>query len=356
MKKAAHFLLLSSLQKSPPNDALTRAYNVIGTQVDFYAPDAEATKNMEVDDSLRTVQYGLRWFLKNFLNKQWKDYDYFSCTSEDPIVIAGILSLVYRKPLIFLSDEIKSGKYRGDRPEFWKKICRWAMRRAAITIVNDESRISLQRSYASLNADQVMTVYPGCFLQPPEACMRSNHSEKLVLAYSGGFNMSGGVQWALQALNDHPQLNMLIQPLGIDEMTRLLLQQHCHHDRMQLSDQRLNWQEAWKSMGEVDIGVAIYHNDAPQFQNMGISSNRLCMFIAMGVPVIVSKQPSFQFIEDYQCGYMVDSQEEFSQAIKDIGENLKQMKLNALRCSEEYIDTSGRYQKLVELMKNLGKQ
>lgn len=353
MKKAAHFLLISSLQKSPPNDALTKAYAEIDVSVDFYAPGHETINGTE-DNSIRPVQYGLKWCAKNLLSRRWRAYDYFSCTSEDPIVIAGLLSFIYRKPLIFLSDEIKSGSYRGDRAEYWKKLCRWAMRRAAITIVNDESRVSLQRSYASLRAEQSVTVYPGCFLNPPEAKSTHEKSKPLVLAYSGGFNLSGGVAWAMQALNDCQQLTLLVQPLGIDQMTRILLQQHRYHDRITLTDKVLNWQEAWQSMGDVDIGVAIYHNDSPQFQNMGISSNRLCMFIAMGVPVIVSRQASFQFVEDYECGFMVENQAEFNQAVNSIGENLEQMKKNALRCAAEYINTADRHKQLTSLMKGLG--
>ncbi len=355
MKKAAHFLLLPYLQTSPPNDALVRAYRAMNVEVEFYSPDIESADATMMSAPLLPVQYGIKWCLRNVFSKRWFEYDYFSCTSEDPIAIAGLLAFIYRKPLIFLSDEIKSGSYRGDRSEYWKKICRWAMRRAQLTIVNDESRIALQKSYAHMTDKQEIIVYPGCFLEPPQALVRRTEprSEQVILAFSGGFNMTGGVQWALQALNDYDYLSMIIQPLGIDSLTRLLLLQHRDSDRIKLSDKRLSWQQAWQSMGEVDIGVAIYHNDSPQFQKMGISSNRLCMFIAMGVPVIVSRQPSFQFVEDYNCGYMVDSQEQFNQAVQDISNNLQQMKQNALRCAQEYINTAARHQQLLEKMQRL---
>lgn len=353
MKKAAHFLLLSVLEKSPPNDALTRAYTAMDVSVDFYAPDQGDLSKHEANDRSLNAQYGLKWCLKNLWKRHWKKYDFFSCTSEDPIVIAGILSVIHRKPLIFLSDEIRAGSYRGNRSEFWKKTCRWAMRRAALTIVNDESRVALQRSYASLKVNQLVTVYPGCFLEPPKPILRTENTQQVVMAYSGSFTMNAGVPWALQAMSDDPNLSMLIQPIGVSELNRLLLKEHRHHDRIKVSEKRLNWQESWQSMGGGDIGISIYHNPSPQFQNMGISSNRLCMFIAMGVPVIVSRQPSFQFIEDFQCGFMVENQEEFNQAVKTISENLPQMKQNALRCAKEYIDTASRYETLLKLMQGL---
>ncbi len=351
MKKAAHFLLLASLEKSPPNDALTRAYNELETEVDFYAPDMSGN----TDANRFEVSYGIKWLAKNLVSSKWRAYDYFSCTSEDPVVIAGVLSVLYRKPLIFLSDEIKSGSYRGDRPNFWKKLCRWAMRRASVTIVNDESRVQLQKEYAKLSNDKVITVYPGCFLEPPIPCERQGNQKEVVMTYSGGFNMTGGVSWALKTLSEIPSLHMLVQPLGVSELDRLLLEQHKFKDRIEVSSRRLNWQEAWTSMGNADIGIAIYHNDSPQFQNMGISSNRLCMFIAMGVPIITSKQDSFKFVEEYDCGVMVESAEEFTAAVKKISANLPQMKLNATRCFKEYIDTPKRYQTLLGHMRDLSK-
>ncbi|MBT8113979.1 MAG: hypothetical protein KJP04_01270, partial [Arenicella sp.] len=160
--RVAHFLLLGVLSGSPPNNAIKRAYNELGYDVDEYAPDAES------NSQILPVSYGLTWIVKQFWRPEWRRYSAFSCTSEDPVAIAGLLALIWRKPLIFISDEIKSGSYRGDRPEYFKRLCRWLMRKAALTIVNDQSRVTLQREYANLNKTNKVIVYPGCFVVPPE--------------------------------------------------------------------------------------------------------------------------------------------------------------------------------------------
>jgi glycosyltransferase involved in cell wall biosynthesis len=67
------------------------------------------------------------------------------------------------------------------------------------------------------------------------------------------------------------------------------------------------------------------------------------MFLAMGVPVIASRQPSFQFIEDYECGVLVDDEAGFIAAIDQMRHRLDEMKANALRCAREYIDAPGKY-------------
>jgi len=66
----------------------------------------------------------------------------------------------------------------------------------------------------------------------------------------------------------------------------------------------------------------------------------------MGVPVIVDRQPSFKFIEEYDCGVMVDGPEEFAAAVTHISSRLTEMKANALVCAKEYIDTQGRLEQL----------
>jgi hypothetical protein len=71
------------------------------------------------------------------------------------------------------------------------------------------------------------------------------------------------------------------------------------------------------------------------------------MFLGMGLPVVVTRQPSFAFVEKHDCGVMVESEREFIDAIQLIGQRLSEKKRNALTCAAEYIDTKGRYQKLL---------
>ena len=116
---------------------------------------------------------------------------------------------------------------------------------------------------------------------------------------------------------------------------------------------RSGWQDAWESAVALDIGLAIYTNPAPQFQHMGTSSNRLCMFLAMGVPVIATRQASFNFIETYQCGVLVDSYDEFKAAIEHIRNNLSVMRTNCQRCLHDYIMPSDRWPRLRDAIASL---
>jgi hypothetical protein len=120
-----------------------------------------------------------------------------------------------------------------------------------------------------------------------------------------------------------------------------------------VEERRLDLREAGASAATFDIGLAICHNPAPQFQNMGISSNRLCIFQAMRVLVIGNRQPSYQFIEDYDCAVLVESLDEFSATIGLIRGRLDEMKANALRCAREYIKAPVRYSGLKQAISGL---
>jgi hypothetical protein len=67
------------------------------------------------------------------------------------------------------------------------------------------------------------------------------------------------------------------------------------------------------------------------------------MFLAMGVPVIASRQDSFQFLEQFGCGILVDDSRGFSTAVDSIRERLPEMRANAFRCWKDCIRTPERY-------------
>ena len=274
------------------------------------------------------------------------------------MAVVGLLSRVHRRPSFTLADEIFSGSYRGDSSERWKNLCRWGMRSSRLTIVNDASRIALQREYAGLSSDHPVIVYPGCFRTLPLAGNRKDLRRSwgipenvLVLLHSGQFNSNAGAEWLVHALQAKPDLHIVLQPGSADRLSKFLLR-HCHgSERMYIEEQVITWEEAYASVAGADIGMSIYLHTGPQFQNMGISSSKLCMYLSMGIPVIANKQPSFDFVEQYNCGVLVNDEREFVDAINFIQQRLTEMKANAIRCSREYIDTPAKYANLLSGLK-----
>jgi hypothetical protein len=361
-KRAAHFLLKSELAYTPANDAIINALLELGYAVDLYAPGGRFVINpadhYNAKVGAHSAEYRKRWLLANVVSRHWRQYALFSGAAEDPMAAVGLLSWIHRRPSFTLADEIFSGSYRGDASERWKNLCRWGMRRSRLSIVNDESRIALQREYAGLSDDHPVIVYPNCFRRLPRPADRGALRQKwgmpedaLVVLFSGNFNHLSGAEWLIHALQVRPDLRVVLQPLGIDPLTRFLLQRCRGSERMYIEERYLSWEEVYASVAGADIGVSLYFHSGPQFQNMGISSLKLCMYLSMGVPAIAIRQPSFAFLEQYGCGLLVGSEQEFVEAIPFIHQRLPEMKTNALRCAREYIDMPSRYESLVTALK-----
>lgn len=356
-KRAAHFLLIPELASSPPNEALIGGFLEAGLCVDVFAPGGCDVSGYGPRVQSGHAEYGLRWLAKNAWRPGWRAYSVFSGTSEDPLAVVGLLSALHRKPAIALADEIRAGGYHGPRSPRWKKLCRYGMRRAALTIVNDPCRIALQREYAGLRPEKAVIVYPGGYRTPPAPVDRvlqrrawgvPDHA--LVIGYSGTCSMAAGIDWLIEGL-DKVDAHAVIQPLGVDPLAQFLLRRLSAGGRLHLEEKRLPWREAWAQAAAFDIGVVVYRHQAPQFQLMGISSNRLCMFLAMGVPVIASWQESFRFLEEYDCGVLIRDGADFGDAIERIRKRLPEMRENALRCWRAFVATPERYQDLVAAMK-----
>jgi hypothetical protein len=352
-KRAAHFLLIPELLYSPPNRAIIEALLASGYEVHVFSPNLESSST-EYGPKVftHTASYSFRWIAKVILQPFWWNVRCISGTSEEPLAVVGLLAFILKKKSFVLADEIKAGSYRGNSSQRWKDLCRWAMKNAKFNIVNDQSRVSLLREYVPLPSQAQIIVYPGCFHQPPEPSVEYRNelrqywqipSQALVVASSGGFNLTAGADWLVKALHDRPELYAVIQPLGVDPFALFLLENIPSIDRVFLQRDRLSWNEAWRSAVGFDIGMAIYTNQAPQFQKMGISSNRLCMFIAMGIPVICSTQDSFAFVSSYECGVVVSDYTEFLDAITYISANLTQMRENCRRCFHDYIMPADRF-------------
>jgi glycosyltransferase involved in cell wall biosynthesis len=363
-KKVAHFLLIPELLYSPPNDAIIRAYIENGYDVDIYSPDVLPRRTSYGERvSLLRVEYSWIWILKNICNTKWFSYSIVSGTSEDPLGVVGLIHRIYRRKSICIVDEIKNGTYRGDRSNLWKDMCKMGIKCASLNIVNDESRISLLKEYVSMEQDKEIFVYPGCFVHRPERSKAKREQyrqgwgfeeEDFIIGSSGGFNLTAGADWLLQHIKENEEVSAVIQPLGVSELAMYLLKSLEFKRRIYTEIKRLDWYEAWESAQGLDAGICIYMNQAPQFQNMGISSNRLCMFIAMGVPVIASKQESFSFIEEYDCGVLVNDYTDFKEAINYIRQNLVEMRENCEQCFRTYINPNERYNKLCRVIGTLG--
>jgi hypothetical protein len=101
--------------------------------------------------------------------------------------------------------------------------------------------------------------------------------------------------------------------------------------------ERLSFRAAAEMSSSAHAAIVLYVSQYPQFQLMGFSSNKLCMALAFGQPVIATRQPSFAFIESRRCGVLIDREEELPGAIETVRNELEPMSAAARKAFDDLV-------------------
>ena len=302
------------------------------------------------------VEYRLRWLKNLFKVNTWRKYDLLLGTPDLPMAIVGLIGTVTGRKLITVCDEIFIGGYEGTAKLYWKWLAQYGMRKSAITIITDTCRENLQRQYARLPKKHRFIQYPCSFFENKYLFNRDYWRKKLdiredelLLSISGQTSIATGIHWALSVLDKLPVNYVLfIQPGGLnDTLADILFKRLSRKDRIIYFPGRLSsFVEAMSINYAADIGLVFYLSEKPQFQQMGVSSNKLCMYLQMGKPVIVNRQSSFEFIDTFKAGKLIDNEGELVDAIIEIASDYETYSRNAINCFNTYINP---YQKFLEL-------
>ncbi len=101
-------------------------------------------------------------------------------------------------------------------------------------------------------------------------------------------------------------------------------------------------------VGSAYIGIATYSVDVLGYRAlyMGLAAGKIGNYLKCGVPVIATRLPSLDYIENYECGILVDDLCEIEDAISKIGEKYESYSKNAHKCYQELWESS-RYLKRI---------
>ena len=92
-----------------------------------------------------------------------------------------------------------------------------------------------------------------------------------------------------------------------------------------------------KLIASADIGVALYDENELNYRAtlMGLASGKIGNYLKCGLPVICNRYESLKYIEEYQCGVLVDSESDIPDAIRNILKNKNEYRKNAYKCYQE---------------------
>ncbi len=322
-KRAAYFQLKESYFGRPFDDGIVRALLDLGYEIDIYAPDGDLPQQL-YDERVRrlSVDYRRSWLTKHL--GLARRYDLFLGTADVPMAFAGVLASAGRRPSVVASDEIYIGGYEGEATLYWKPLTRWAMRSADLTILTDMLREPLQREYAGIRGAHRFVSYPCCYAEPYRGRSREEARAALgiaeddfVLSFTGVFSEQNGAHWLVRLIDRvNRKFRVLVQTAGRPDPTIDAILTHLDRDGSVIyRPDRLEWREAPELTIAADASCVFYLSPAPDFQNLGRSSTKLCMSLWIGVPVIATFQPSFTFVDDLQCGVTFDGEDALDAAL-----------------------------------------
>jgi len=356
--KAAYFLLQGDYLGRPLDDGVIRALLELNYKIDIFAPNLPETQRIYPCSEVRVfpIEYRLKWLINQLACGKWKQYHLFLGTSDLPMAVAGMLAMRYGRNLVTVCDEIFIGGYQGNTNWYWKPAIKRGMRKSAFTVITDPCRIKLQRQYAGLDDTHDFVQYPCCF-QNKEYLHDADYWKKklalkkdsLVLSLSGLTNASTGAHWVINTLDKFPSYwQVIVQPgCQFDPLMHALFRRLSRDEQIiYISGRMSSFVEAMSLNQVADIGLVFYLSSKPQFQEMGVSSNKLCMYLQMGKPVIVNKQASFRFLEEFGAGIRIENESDLFEAIVEIEKHYTQYSQAAYECYESYIQPQKHFERL----------
>lgn len=345
MKRAAYFELKADYFGRPFDDGIVRALLALDYEIDIYAPDGELPQQLNGDRVRRkAVDYRRSWLTQHL--KLARRYDLFLGTADVPMAFAGTLASLGRRPSVVASDEIYIGGYEGWATLYWKPLTRWAMRRADLTILTDRLREPLQREYAEIRGAHRFVSYPCCYAEPYGGRSREEAraalgiaDDEFVLSFTGTFSEQNGAHWLVRLIDRvKRKFRVLVQTAGRPDPTVDAILTHLDREGSVIyRPDRLEWREAPELTVAADASCVFYLSPAPDFQNLGRSSTKLCMSLWIGVPVIATWQPSFRFVDELQCGVTFDGEANLDDALARMMANRALFAANALPTVESYV-------------------
>ena len=355
-RRAAYFQPRADYFGRPFDDGIIRGLLDAGYDVDVYAPDWGEPQDVYPNAVHRLdVEYRRGWLLRNVGRARWRRYDLFLGNPDLGTACAAVLALAARRPFVNAVDEIYVGGYEGPALGWWKSAARWGEGRASFTIITDLCRASLQRGYAGLGSRHRFLQYPSCFSEaytgPGRDTVRAGlgiQQNEFVVALAGALTPGNGADWVFREI-DALGGRLLIQPgVRAEPVLEALSERLVREGRATLLSDRVSYHRAAELTMAADASLALYRSPKPQFQAMGVSSQKVCVSLWLGIPLVATRQPSFDFIERFGCGVLIDGEEQLAAAVAKIKSDPQPYSAGARRAVEEYVQPGLRRTHLAE--------
>lgn len=96
----------------------------------------------------------------------------------------------------------------------------------------------------------------------------------------------------------------------------------------------VNTDQLDKLVSSAYVGIALYSETHLGYRAtyMGLAAGKIGNYLKCGIPVIATRLPSLQYLEDFHCGILIDSEDDILSALLHIDQQYDNYQKNAIDC------------------------
>ncbi len=270
---------------------------------------------------------------------------------------AGLISFASACPLIIINDEFPS--CYGPPNAVFSTLERWAARRSDLIILPSKGRHDLLCKELRL-VDKPHLVFPNITKVEQKNNKQDWHKafgiseEKSILLYAGFLSDWSQVPELLSSVAYWPDNTVLL--MNSKDTTR------GGHYRNQISHLDLPGKVFWTdgALSEAQLNsltaycaasFALYRNDGPNTESIGMASGKLMRSVALGTPVITSSFQSLSFVTEEKIGVQVEHPSEIPAAVSQLLSDKDLYRANCFEfAAKQYQAEEAAWNELLDIM------
>lgn len=294
--------------------------------------------------------------------KAGREKRYRCLVGVDPegLIVASLVGLVYRVPIIYYSLELHlSGGRKTIRSRLRKLLERLCNQHSAWTIIQDWDRATCLMKENRIVPDRFLVV-PNTPMGEPKVGRRDWWHKRFglqpltkVILYAGGI-----ADWALaleitRATSNWPEDWVLVlhgygnpQYLSQVEAVATL-------GRALVSCEMVPYGQLDDLIASADVGIALYKNLGENFYHA--ASGKVAHYLRCGVPVVAQDFPNLRnLLHGSGSGICVGEPEDVRSAVEAILQDWQEYSGNAHRCYVEELESSRHFNQVIDKIDGLG--
>jgi hypothetical protein len=232
---------------------------------------------------------------------------------------ASKAAAVAQVPLVCLSDELTSqAEAVTEEQKRWKARERRAHQQCALTIALSQERADFIRHEHELAAAHEIFVVPNASAGPARRLRSRYYQDTLDIDDEARVLLHAGSWWWKRQFAEleyaprqwQGRTVLVFQGRMTNHLGAVSADPHLRVSETQLPAQLMPY-----AVSSAHVGLALYDEHTANNRRMGWASGKVLTYLKSALPVVVSRHPSFGWIESSGCGVSIDGVEQIEDAV-----------------------------------------